>query len=1298
MKANLRPSHRVARRTALAVAAMLLLPPAVSHAELPMFYTASELLWDYGGPGPIQPAWATPPWGVTGLDNAGRVVTANGLGPSMVGSGGRMRRITDDTALLGGVNRSGGIGLTLYGYREGDNFYDQFVAVRATAGGVSQILSPRDAQGRLIAARATGINDGGWIVGTVGSVGFGDAVLWDPAGNMQRLGGSWRPSAINNQRQVVGIGTNGSTNFKWDAQNGVSFLPGRNALDIDDQGRVLLDDNGWGVFTPGVGTTHLAALPGSFATVAMDMNGLGQVVGYASFQLGQPHPAGPLARPERLAFWHAGAAGAPVDVLSMARFGGGTLANLPVDGWNAVALNDGGQMVVTSWRLASERDPITGQISWHRYSGRSFLLSPCLRCGQIKPNPNPAGQTLQIGSDWENAFNAEDYQNIGTIALATRLDHRPGRTLFNRGSFIVFEEGTMQQDGFFDNEAGAVLSIRGAYTARGRLTNHGSIGVIGNPTGPRLVMDADWFNARGSRVIQQAGEIVLASGDTTFREATLESAADFRVGQRAALWLQGAAASFDFTFDNAGRVYVDSLGNSPARLTLRGAAASNAHLGKIVVLSGSLALERGTRLQNNGLIDISGDSRLELAQGRIDNGLSAELNVAPAATLAMGDGARVANRGRMAIEGTVTFADGAQLLNTEGTVLVAGSLALRGRVSGVENGVPAVAGQPPSQAELVMRRGSSLEMDRMTLVLNHGRLSLMGQVSMASQADIVNEGNLLIGETAQVLGQGGFSQGVGGALTRIDGRTEWGSFEVLAGTLTGNGSVRASRIRLGSGVMAADAQLRIGSSPGTMVFDGDVELDGVDIEIEAGDHARFDRMVVTGTASFANTTVTFKGWGGYAPDLNDSFEWLASAGGASGLENVAYRVEGLPAGWSTQVGSDGRIGLSYDAAIELPAAPLPAGYRVQAGEVAYLSAARGAGYPLDGLQIDGALALHAGTEVQAIGQPLRIAAGGRLSTRGTLELASGWVNSGRFDLYAGATLTSWGSVVNDGRMVLAGTVNNAARFENQAGGHVEVLGRWSNSEGATLLNRGRLTVVGTLTANGDVENVGGRLEVQRGGRIELTPPADATAWLVQTGVEAVTRVDGEIVAQALRIEEGVLEGSGRVEAVTVLGVEGASSARVRPGGEREVGQLELSFAQAASAVFEIDIAGTDSLDQLRVPSSLNVLQGEIDFVLLRSYVPALGDNFEWLAGASLARFGLDRLSWSVSQVQADGSLLRLGGSDGFDAGQPLRLAFDGERLTVTAVPEPGTWALMLLGAAGIAARLRRANQAWNSGV
>jgi len=57
--------------------------------------------------------------------------------------------------------------------------------------------------------------------------------------------------------------------------------------------------------------------------------------------------------------------------------------------------------------------------TWRGPYGVTVLLSECARCGQIKPNPNPASTLLDVGPDWFNAFNAEDYRNEGTLQICT---------------------------------------------------------------------------------------------------------------------------------------------------------------------------------------------------------------------------------------------------------------------------------------------------------------------------------------------------------------------------------------------------------------------------------------------------------------------------------------------------------------------------------------------------------------------------------------------------------------------------------------------------------------------------------------------------------------------------------------------------------------------------------------------------------------------------------------------------------------------------------------------------------------
>lgn len=153
-------------------------------------------------------------------------------------------------------------------------------------------------------------------------------------------------------------------------------------------------------------------------------------------------------------------------------------------------------------------------------------------------------------------------------------------------------------------------------------------------------------------------------------------------------------------------------------------------------------------------------------------------------------------------------------------------------------------------------------------------------------------------------------------------------------------------------------------------------------------------------------------------------------------------------------------------------------------------------------------------------------------------------------------------------------------------------------------------------------------------------------------------------AGGVRVASGDLDGDGRWESLTL-------TARTLDG--ETFYRYELENVLVSS--YSVSGQGTAAAD------------GHKDWILIESmsgpimrWAPptANGGRGDWIVG-----------SWDTDTGRFLGDPAVLGAFDDLGA---VRFA-DGTLAITAAVPEPGTWAMMLLGAAGIGARLRRQRQA-----
>ncbi len=1302
-----RPALRTPRR-ALALAALLLFQP-LSQGALPPFYTVTPVVGPYG------------PMSGVALNDMG-VVLGGYPDWAFLWSGSGISPILQSGAFSAyGMNiHSTVVGQARVMFDDGT----KLVPARWDSGALT-VLSSKDAAGRQTTGIAYGINQQGWTVGIhavdggPGTPSAYQGTLWSPTNQAQSLG-AWTPVAINNQNMVVGGNTIAGVGAPalWTAADGMRELPlpagaSGSAHGINALGQVIGSyTNGGGqgggggfLWSAASGFQALAAPQGSFASGAAAINDWGQTVGHHSFY---DYSLGPLNNALNTRYgavlWDAGSS-APVDLESLARMpGGGTLADAGLWLTQATDINARGQILVIGSRLIPVAYSSTNEMTLTNFE--AYVLSPCLRCGQILPNPNPAGATLDVGPDWVDAYNVLDYVNQGRLWVRTELRNKAGAVIDNVNQVAVGDglAGRFLNEGKLVNRAGAVLTIDGYFSNR-HGTQHGAAEVRN--------AGAIWINEQALVINsgfweQESGLTVLTGGSFNNSSWFAFKGGEFRqtggsfVNQiDADVYVRGALVDV-MHVENHGRmqlgrieafgpttvVRVDGLlsNGGVSGGAFEDAQLSTAHAdvtigtGAFANHSGRALLEAGSRwrLERNALLNLRGGvmtlrSGAEVVLASDSDGLE----MTGSARLLLEAGSRLQSDARVRTSGTAD-------------VQVAGTLALG---SGWEHG-----------GRLTVQSGGRLDGGGGSGPIDlSGPGTLSGLVNLGGVVQVQQGGEVRgLGSFAQTAGtttvdgllQAGHVTMEGGLLdVSILGRVESQSFVQVAGTSHVNGVLQAPQMRFesgelsGSGVLRGNVivirdglqpgpRLRIGNSPGILTIDGDLSLHGAEMELEVADYRSFDRLVVTGTADIGSLNVTFTPGSGYQPDLNDSFQWLQAGQGITGLEYVVF--DNVPDGWHLLSDAPGRIGLWNTDAEELPEGGVSS-FEVDTGRLAYLSPQRaGTGYEVaSNLWVSGALAVQPQAVMNVRGA-LSVEVGGRLSNRGQIEAFEGLRNQGRFENRDDGVLLLPGSagLRNEGVLVNSGRLTSAGQVVNLAGARLDNAGAMT---APWLRNEGHVIVSGSLVLTEGVNNFG-RFEVASGGRVDV----GADYLQIDSGADTpVTRVDGVLLATSgyISIAEGILEGSGHIQDTLLLGgnVSGGPIALVRPGGRDAIGTLTVDVLQVGRANFEVDIASAQRFDQL-VSLGIYMGDGEVRFRLLDGFLPMAGSSFSWLGDTpSLTLAGPDALRWSVSLVRADHSEWLLAGSAGADPAAPLRFSFDGVQLHVTAVPEPGTTAMWLLG-------------------
>ena len=880
---------------------------------------------------------------------------------------------------------------------------------------------------------------------------------------------------------------------------------------------------------------------------------------------------------------------------------------------------------------------------------RTFLLSECARCGQIKPNPNPASTLLDIGPGWLGAFNAQDYRNEGTLQIRTHLANVQGAVLRNGGDIeVLASAGSLFNTGSLDNGPGGRIIVSGALNTGGvgGVLNRASVRVLEG--GSVHVGGSEGFVNRSMSRFTQVGGLV--------RNATLFSVegglfdqpgGSFENQAGATFRLWGGDAVVGGGFANAGSVLMgpDPLApiGSPNRASqMRITGTLNNQSGAVFTAEGGSFIEvTGGQLLNRGELALeSGTTRLSLrAGGSLSN---------DGGTLRLGSGSRL-----------LIAEDAGALQQLSGNLFVAHGARIE---IGQTRDLDVVGGRVSSEGVIVARSAARIANSGNFQLQTGSRLELDAGASFDQGA-----GELMVAAGASIIG-GGLLNHSGGT-TIVNGSVSLPMSVFNGGVLSGSGFIS------GSVVLGNTIDLRSGSSPGTITFLGDVDMADAGIELEIDSHRIFDRVVIAGNLNIGQVRVRLTPSAAYTPDLNDSFTWL-SAGSISG-NALQLDTSALPSGWRTASGNaEGTLELWNDAAVGLGPNPNPAGalLSVAAGTLAHNSMGNGNFNNLGTIEVAGALANRPGALLfQQDGARLNVLAGGRLSNRGFLSGQGAIDNAGLLINYQDGAISAR-TLANRGRIENDGTLDIQQSLENKTGGEVVNRGQM---RAADINNRGRFENQGRIDNVGYITNTSGAVFVVAEGGTVGTRPFSVGAYRDFGGT---TQVDGRLQANQILLQGALLKGHG-----TLAGPVQLIGAEVAP----DVGAgLTIEGDVAGNATFYIGWTGAGLYSRLHVTGNLNLSSDTVIFVLSPGgYLPQAGDRVQWLNVDGTAQ-GLGTLSWRIA---TQGAGAQCAGCDLRHWAVPddLRVSFNGGVLSLQPVPEPGTWALMLLGVGLLGALGRR---------
>ena len=889
-----------------------------------------------------------------------------------------------------------------------------------------------------------------------------------------------------------------------------------------------------------------------------------------------------------------------------------------------------------------------------------------------------------------------NYSYIGGNSVLTVADGHTLRgagyvaaSMANRGTVIAEGVLTVNASGNFDNTGGLVqvaqggtLSLSSGVFSGGTVLGLGGGSALsgnGSFQGTALAGSLALLGATTLDGITNAGQLSVQAGASVSTRGTLANNGTLTIGGSgnqgsAALYVvadttlagSGTTVLTDANYSYVGGTGVLTVGSGH---TLRGAgyvAATIANQGKVIA-DGVLTVNAGGNFDNSGgAVQVADGGTLSLSGGTFSGGTLQGL----------GAGSRLSGNGSFratAMSGRLTLLGGTTLdgVSNSGLLTVDAGASASTRGTLTNNGTLTIGGSGNQGAAALYLAADTTLAGTGTTVLTDANYSYIGSqgvltianghtlrgtgyvaTGLTNRGTVIADGVLTVnaGGNNQFNNTGGLVQVAdGGVLAVAGGSFSGGLLQGLgAGSRFGGAGTVQNLALAGQFIMTPGSSATVA---GTLTSTGMLTIGGSGNQGAASLYLAADTTLAgTGTTVLTDANYSYIGGSGV----------LSIASGHT-LRGAGY----VGAGTANQgkVIADGVLTVNASGNFN------NTGGLVQVADGGMLALAGGSfsGGLLQGLgagsRFGGAgtfqnLAL-AGQFTMTPGSSATVA--GTLTSTGVLTIG-GSGNQGGASLYLAADTTLAGTgttVLTDANYSYIG----GSGVLSIASGHTL---RGAGYVGASLTNQGTVQVGSgnVLTVTGSGLQNQGRLQVLAGGMLD-------SASVVQTAAAATTTVNGLLRTSTLTLQAGTLQGSGTVQA-DVLNLGGTINAGNSPGKLSIAGDLTLGD----DSLLLVEVAGPargTQFDWLAITGDV-VLDGDLQLDF-SGYTPQAGQQFNFLTtstGTISGRF--DHVwanGWNVS-VQYD--------TNGLTA-------------TVSAVPEPGSWALLLLGTAALGARVRRRDRA-----
>lgn len=382
---------------------------------------------------------------------------------------------------------------------------------------------------------------------------------------------------------------------------------------------------------------------------------------------------------------------------------------------------------------------------------------------------------------------------------------------------------------------------------------------------------------------------------------------------------EATPGDLQLTADHTGFTGAVTITNR-VQLNLNSGAKLSATTGITVDAGGTLVMNQADQINDaadvvlNGTFNMGGNEQIRTLSGT-DAAAAINLgtNTLTTSTTANSSYAgAIAGAGNFVKEGTGTLTLGGANTHTGNTTINAGAITLLGTLNsdvtiGASGTLTTTANDQLNDSKALVVNGN--------LVL--GGNEQVGTLSGTDSAAVTNLGVNSLTTTSNsnssyagtLVGTGGSLVKEGtGTLTLSGANTYTGATAINAGAITLNGSV-TSNVTVGSsgtlfgtgtitGALVNNGNLRPGNSPGTLNLTGNFNNSSSGtLFVEIASLASFDKLLITGTATFGGTVDVSVTGGFIASEAGDAFTIITATGGVSGTFTTAT----LPAAYNASI-------------------------------------------------------------------------------------------------------------------------------------------------------------------------------------------------------------------------------------------------------------------------------------------------------------------------------------------------------------------------------------------------------------